>query len=84
MTDIVNLDTLKQAIMELERQKLEKNIREYFCYQADPEQVKIWVRYMELERERERKEKIDKRIAKITFIGLWLLAAYCFYEAYSH
>ena len=82
MKDIVNLESLKQAIMEAEREKLEKDIREYFCFQARPEQAQIWARYLELEREREQKAKDDVLFIKAMWVICWLLIAGYFVAIY--
>lgn len=83
MTNTVNLDALKQALLEAELEKLEKDIREYFCFKASPEQAKIWARYLELERERERKEREERKIQRFYKFVLWTLSAICFYSAYQ-
>jgi hypothetical protein len=81
--EFVNPDSFKQAVAELEQERVQKEIRDYFTFQADPEQTKVWQRYLEIEAARKQREREERKIQRFYKFALWTLSAICFYSAYQ-
>jgi hypothetical protein len=82
--EFVNLESFERAAMEIQMERIQKDIRDYYTFQADPEQTKIWQRYLEIEQEREREELArDRKEQFWAKVLMMLVAAYMVYTLYQ-
>lgn len=82
--EFVNLESFERAAMEIQMERIQKDIRDYYTFQADPEQTKIWQRYLEIEGKRQREELARQRTEQFwAYVFVACLASYMIYTLYQ-
>lgn len=82
--EFVNPDSFNKAVTEIEQERVQKEIRDFFTFSADPEQTKVWQRYLEIEGKRQREELERQRTEQFwAYVFVACLASYMIYTLYQ-